>query len=183
MRSIARAFAAASIVLLGAVASHALEANLPPVLLPVEPAPGVLQPSMITLVGKANLRAGGEKNGGRYAAQLNYDLEAQTFALAPLFPFEEIFYGRLSPRGKSGRKFTLFLDDASHDAFTELFSKLAQVLITNTDPEAVLADSTELVLTLDENGVPSLKIKSRVLTQGFGEVVFKANTTQGELPE
>jgi hypothetical protein len=137
---------------------------------------------MIGVLGKASLRAGGERKSGRYFAQLAYDLEAQTFSYAPLPPTDVIVFGRLAPKGKSGRKFTLFLDDASHASFTEILSKLAQVTLTNVDPEAVLGDSTQLVMTLDENGVPSLKIKSRVLTKGYGELVFKATVTQVETP-
>ena len=38
-------------------------------------------------------------------------------------------------------------------------------------------------MTLDGNGVPSLKIKTRILTKGYGELVFKANVTLDELPQ
>ena len=190
MRSIARAFAAASIVLLGAAGSQAAETNPlhPPIgtvepVIPLEPAapeeepPATVEPTATDMFGRSTVRVGAQKESEGLAVELAYDLEAETFAL----DMGPSLTGRLAPKGKSGRKFTLFLDADSHETFTALIAKLGNAL-TNRSPEGVAGDTTTLVMKLDENGLPSLRIKSQVQTNGIGTVVFKLNAAHDTVP-
>jgi hypothetical protein len=190
MRRITRAFAAASIVLLGTAASQAAELNpaLPPVIGPgiiVEPAPPedqplvTIDPTATAMFGRSTLRVDGQKVSEATSFKIAFDLDAQTFSL---LAFERVLLtGHLAPKGKSGRKFTLFLDEGSHESLTVMVAKLS-FAITNRAAESILGDTTTLVMKLDENGLPSLKVKSHVLTQGFGAAVFKASFAHDAAP-
>jgi hypothetical protein len=129
------------------------------------------------MFGRSTLRVGVQKESEGRSVELAYDLEAQTFALE----MGIVFTGRLAPKGKSGRKFTLFLDPGSHETFAALVAKLGNAL-TNRSPEGVAGDLTTLVMKLDENGLPSLRIKSQVRTNGIGTVVFKLNAAHDADP-
>jgi hypothetical protein len=189
MRRITRALAVASIVLLGATSQAAeTNPNRPPLgtvepAVPLEPAapeeepPVAVEPTATAMFGRATLRVGAQKEGEGRSVKLAYDLEAETFALE----MGIVFTGHLAPKGKSGRKFTLFLDEDSHETFAALIAKLGNAL-TNRSPESITGDVTTLVMKLDENGLPSIKIKSQVLTSGIGPVVFKLNAAHDAVP-
>ena len=239
MRRIARAFAAASCLLLAASAVQAAELDRPPFQPPVGPIePGILdpidscllrpelcnqppdpclenpelcqpeppdpcdltpailcvcelapalcedlpelepvEPAGHALFGNAVVRAEGIKVVEAFPAELSFDTTAHTFLL--MDELGAVYTGNLAPKGKSGRKFSLFLDDASSDAFTA-FVAARGAAAAGSPAGTVLGDSTRLVLKLDEAGAVSLKIRSDVLTSGVGAVVFKVTLTPSE---
>jgi hypothetical protein len=238
MRRVARAFAAASCLLLAAAAVQAAELDRPPFQAPVGPIePGILDPIDPCLLhpelcgpppdpclenpelcqpeppdpcdlapglcvcklapalcedppvlepaepvghhlfGGAVVKAEGIKVFEGFPATLSFDTSARTFLL--MTELGAVYTGNLAPKGKSGRKFSLFLDDASSDAFTA-FVAARGAAAAGDSAGTVLGDSTRFVLKLDEAGAVSLKIRSDVLTSGVGNVVFKVTLTPSE---
>jgi hypothetical protein len=139
----------------------------PPVLEPVPPSPN--------LAGNVVVRAQGVKVIATFGVALSFDTTSNTFSMADSGT-GDFYTGNLAPKGPSGRKFTLFLDAASSNAFHEFVAGRGADAAGSSSPGSVAGNSTKIVLKLDETGaVESLKIKSQVLTTGIGEVVFKTN--------
>ena len=138
----------------------------PPVLEPADPSPN--------LFGGAIVRVDGLKIIENLAIELTFDTTAKTFAMID-GESAAIYTGNLTPKGSSGRKFTLFLDAGSKSAFVD-FAASRGAAAAGSPAGTVLGDTTKIVLKLDESGaIESLKIKSQVLTSGVGEVVYKTN--------
>jgi hypothetical protein len=140
----------------------------PPILEPEEPAARHLGGNVILRVG-----------GAKFDLGFGVDLSLDDVTFSMLIDGAELVTGRVVPKGKSGRKFTLFLDKPSSDAFTALVAARGGAVASQ--PEGtVLGDTTKIVLKLDAEGNATLKIKSQVLTSGVGEVVFKALVVEGQ---
>lgn len=118
------------------------------------------------LAGSVLVKRAGQKE--RTSSEFYFLMNEDHFAL--LFDRDGI-RGALAPKGKKGKKFQLFLDDASVDLFAEFVMEQAGL-----DPAAanVLGETSKLVLTLRDDQTALLKIKSQLLTEGAGEMVFKA---------
>jgi hypothetical protein len=143
----------------------------PPVLEPADPTPN--------LFGGAIVRADGQKVAESFVVELSFDTTAKTFSMID-GESGAIYTGNLAPKGKSGRKFTLFLDDPSKTEFVDFVASRGAAA-AGSPAGSVLGDTTKIVLKLDETGaIESLKIKSQVLTSGVGEVVYKTNMTPTE---
>ena len=114
-----------------------------------------------------------------FSVALSFDTTAKTFSLIDA-ESADIYTGNLAPKGPSGRKFTLFLDGPSKDAFVDYVASRGAAA-AGSPAGTVLGDTTKIVLKVDEAGaIESLKIKSQVLTSGVGEVVFKTLMTPSE---
>jgi hypothetical protein len=175
MRFIAQAFAAASLVLVGAAAAPAgaLEAGVVCQICtqetqPVSPTPST--PVLFLAEASLSIRVGELREVDRGQAQFALNLAARTFELE--LNDDLVFSGHLVPKGKSGRKFTAFFDHDSHEDFLDFIAsegeKIAAVFALD-----VLGDTTKAVLQLDQDGAPSLKLKSRVLMTGPSEFIVK----------
>lgn len=175
------AAAAASLLLLGAQGARAQDA-LPAIadgtsntiLLPeLPPQPDPPAPIFShELAGSAKLKAGGAKSVEPYSLQVNFDTAELTFLA--MDGDGTLYGGNLAPRGTRGGKFKLFLDAGSRDAFAaDVAARGASA--SGRTAGSVLGDTSKLTLAVDEDGSASLKIKSEVLVDGLGEVVFKAN--------
>jgi hypothetical protein len=181
MRFIARAFIG-FLVLLGAAAAPAgaLEAGAVCQICTVEAQPGVTTPSSAAihfLDTTFTIRTGELRETDRFQGAIALDLAARTFELA--LDEDLIYEGHLSPKGKSGRKFTGFFDEHSHQEFMELIADRGEKLAAVFSLDA-LGDVTTIALQLDDEGVPSLKLKSRVLMTGPSEFVVKLKLEPGE---
>jgi hypothetical protein len=138
----------------------------PPVLEPLPPSPN--------LTGNVVLRVQGQKVAETFGVALSFDTTSNTFSMADSGS-GDFYTGNLAPKGPSGRKFTLFLDAASSDAFHAFVAERGAAT-AGSPAGSVVGSSDKLVLKLDETGaIESLKIKSQVLTTGIGEVVYKTN--------
>ncbi len=150
----------------------------PPVEEPPIEEPPVEEPPAPTfaheLTGSAKVKGEGFKTSQAYALQLNFDTGALTFLA--MDGDGTLYGGNLVPKGTKGNKFKLFLDDASDDAFSADVAERA-ASASGRAAGAVLGESSKLTLKTLEDGSVALKIKSEVLVNGIGEVVFKANLT------
>ncbi len=174
------ATAAAALLLLAAPAARALDAaaitdgTSNTILLPEEPAlaePAEPGPSQ-EMNGSAKVKAGGAKSIAPYSLQLSFDLAARTFLA--MDGAGALYGGNLVPKGRREDRFKLFLDDASRDAFAaDVAARGAGA--SGRSAGGVLGESSKLTLTVGEDGSASLKIRSEVLVEGLGEVVFKAS--------
>jgi hypothetical protein len=126
----------------------------------------------LELTGKAKVKGETFKaDGDAYALQLSFDTAARTF----LATDEDgtVYAGNLAPKNKKGNKFSLFLDDGSSDAFsTDVAARGAAA--SGLAASGVLGESSKLTLRLREDGSASLDVKSEVLVNGLGPVLFKA---------
>jgi len=125
-----------------------------------------------SLAGNAKLKGEGFKTSEPYTLLLSFDTTARTFSA--MDGAGNLYTGNLTPKGKKGVKFSLFLDDASGDAFSADVAGRGAAASGRT-AGSVLGETSKLTLKLNEDGSASLKIKSEVLVSGVGEVVFKAN--------
>jgi hypothetical protein len=125
-----------------------------------------------SLAGTARVKGDGFKASEPYTLLLNFDTAARTFSA--MDGSGTLYVGNLAPKGKKGVKFSLFLDEASVDAFAADVAGRGAAA-SGRPAGSVLGDSSKLTLKLNEDGSVSLKIKSEVLVSGVGEVVFKAN--------
>lgn len=102
---------------------------------------------------------------------LSFDTNAATFSLAD--ESGALFTGHLIAKGSKGKRFSLFLDGASRDAFA---AKLAAggAVLAGQPAGSVLGETLDLQLTRDDTSV-RLKLKCSVLTSGIDEITFKAN--------
>jgi hypothetical protein len=123
------------------------------------------------LAGVGKVRVGGVTQRGPLSGTLTFDVESDTFSL--VVGENTLLTGHLVARGTDGDRFGLFFDPASRDLFTD---QLANVDLGTTGelPGAVLGESIQLELTLDEAGA-RLTVKAVVLTASLGEIVLKAN--------
>jgi hypothetical protein len=134
-----------------------------------------IDPSTLTfsheLAGAATVKGGGVKARSDYSLQLNLDVAALTFFA--LDSDSTLFAGRLAPQGKSGKKFRLFLDDASSES---LAAKVAArgAAASGLAAGTRLGNSSTLTLKIHDDGSVTLRIKSKAFTSGMGPVVFKA---------
>ena len=144
----------------------------PPVLEPVSPSH--------IMLGAAIVRVGEIRITEEYSALLSFSTTELTFTLVDADG--AVYTGNLAPKGKSGRKFSVFLDSGSSAAFAAFVAKRGAVAasIFNAEFGNVIGDFAKIVLKLDEEGTPSLKIKSETLTTGIGAVSFKVNMAKSE---
>jgi hypothetical protein len=126
----------------------------------------------IEFLGGAKVKADGKKFVASTNITLSFDTTALTFFI--LSDGEIALAGNLAPKGTTGRKFLLFLDDASSDAFAANFAE-GGGQVAGRAAGNVLGQSTRMVLTLNEGAPMTLKIRSEVLTSGVGTVVVKAS--------
>jgi hypothetical protein len=141
----------------------------PPVAQPEEPP---VFPHAAILTGSAKVKGDGFKTTQAFeffmvfndTAFTAFDDKGQSYA------------GHLAPKGTSGAKFQIFLDEASSDGLsTQIAGRAAEA--SGRSAGAVLGESAKLILKLRPDGSALLKIKSEVLVTGLGEVTFKANVT------
>jgi hypothetical protein len=178
------ATAAASLLLLAAPGARAADARAitdgtsNTILFPEEPGdpePPAEPPAQSfaqELAGSAKVNAGGAKSVEPYSLQMNFDPAARTFLA--MDADGTLYGGNLVPKGSRGDKFKVFLDGASSDAFAaDVAARGAGA--SGRSAGSVVGELSKLTLTVDEDGSASLKIKSEVLVDGQGEVVFKAN--------
>ena len=105
-----------------------------------------------------------------YPLHLNFDTAVLTFLA--MDADGTLYSGRLAPKGTKGEKFSLYLDETSAEAFaTDVAARGAAASSRATG--AALGDHSKWTLQLGDGSI-SLKIKSEVLVEGVGEVVFKA---------
>jgi len=128
----------------------------------------------IPFAGPAITRVDGIKVVEDFPAKLNFSTAAGTFLM--MDPNGAIYAGNLTPKGKSGRKFTMFLDGPSSDAFTAFVADRGAA-VAGSPAGTVLGDTSKLVLKYEGNGEVSVKIRSEVLTDSLGAIVFKATLT------
>lgn len=140
----------------------------PPVLDPGDP-PAPTFPHSADLAGVAKVRGDGFRSEVPLTLALNFD--DSTFLATD---GTNVYTGHLSPKGKRGTKFQLFLDGGSADAFSAAVGGLAADA-TGRAAGSILGQSSKLVLSLRDDGSASLKLKAHVLASGLGEVVLKAN--------
>jgi hypothetical protein len=126
-------------------------------------------PNNAALTGSAKVK--GEDFNATEAFELQVNFDDATFLA---IDGDTVYFGNLSPKGPSGKKFQLFLDDGSSDAFSADVAARAATA-SGRAAGSVLGDSSKIILKLKSDGSASLKIKSNVLVTGIGEVVFKAN--------
>jgi hypothetical protein len=143
---------------------------------PIAEDPGDETPEQETfahsLAGTARVKGDGFKASEPYTLLLNVDTANKTFSA--MDGNGTLYVGNLVPKGKKGVKFSLFLDEASGDAFAADVAGRGAAA-SGRAAGSVLGDSAKLKLKLNADGSVSLKIKSEVLVSGVGEVIFKAN--------
>jgi hypothetical protein len=132
-------------------------------------------PNEAALTGSARVKGEGFKSTEAFALHVNFD--DATFVL---IEGDEVYFGNLVPKGPSGTKFRLFLDDGSRDAWSAEVAARAGAASSRT-PGGVLGESSKLVLKLKKSGRVSLDMKINVLDSGLGEVVFRATLNGGPL--
>jgi hypothetical protein len=128
---------------------------------------------VIKLKGSSVLKGEGFKE--RAEADATFDFNSSDFLL--VFNKDAVFKGGLSPKGKKGKKFQLFLDDESRVAFAIYVGELAGIA-SGRAAIHTLGESSKFILQLRENGTGVLKIKSQVLDRSDdSEIVFKLNAS------
>ena len=138
-----------------------------------EPVADPVDLNPIVFLGNFKARVDGEKFAENTNVTLSFDTTALTFFI--LGDNGEIaLSGNMAPKGTTGRKFRLFLDDASSDLFAANFAN-GGGQVAGRDAGDVLGQSTRMVVNLNEGGPMTLKIRSEILTSGVGTVVIRAN--------
>jgi hypothetical protein len=125
----------------------------------------------IPFSGASVTRVDGVKLFETFPATLSFSTAAGTFLM--MDSNGAVYTGNLAPKGKSGRKFTMFLDGPSSDAFTAFVADHGAA-VAGSPAGTVLGDTSKLVLKLEDEGAVSVKIRSEVLTSSLGAIVFKA---------
>lgn len=126
------------------------------------------------LDGSARVKGNGFKASEAYSLQMNFDTSALTFLA--MDADGTLYSGNLVPKGTKGTKFRVFLDEGSGDALSADVAARAGTA-SGRAPGAVLGDTSKLTLKILEDDSVLLKVKSEVLVDGIGEVVFKARLT------
>jgi hypothetical protein len=126
------------------------------------------------LDGSARVKGNGFKVTEAYSLQMNFD--TSTLIFSAMDADGTLYSGNLVAKGKKGKKFRLFLDDGSEDALSGDVAERAGTA-SGRAPGAVVGESSKLTLKLLDDGSVLLKVKSEVLVDGIGEVVFKARLT------
>jgi hypothetical protein len=135
-----------------------------------EPDPNAPPSFSHALSGNARTRGDGFKSSESYALNLSFDIVQLTFLA--MDGDGTLYSGRLAPKGTKGDKFSLYLDAASAEAFaTDVAARGAAA--SSRNPGAALGDHSKWTLELGGDSI-ELKIKSEVLVEGIGEVVYKA---------
>jgi hypothetical protein len=142
-----------------------------PVLEPVEPE----EEPTTDFLGSFRFKGPGFDRPGDAAVQLAHDDATFSFGLQPgcLTPT-----GTVVKKGPHGKKFQLFLDDASLDAFADSLAESARFLAGRGGQP--LGKTSKVILKKTGEDTWSLKIKFQVVVEDLGEVVYKANLTSGE---
>jgi len=125
-----------------------------------------------SFAGDALVKADGVKVSQPYLLQLSFDATALTFSA--MDGDRSVYTGRMAPKGKKGGKHTLYLDGPSTTAFFAHVAGRAATAAGRAVP-VPFAGNAKLELTLKPDGSGALKIKSEVLTDTLGTIVFKAN--------
>jgi len=128
-------------------------------------------PNEAELTGSARVKGEGFKSTEAFALGVDFD-DARFVVIEG----DEVYFGNLVPKGPSGTKFRLFLDDGSRDAWSADVAARAGAASSRA-PGGVLGESSKLVLKLRKDGRVSLDMKSNVLDSSLGEVVFRATLT------
>lgn len=141
----------------------------PPVAQPEEPP---VFPHAAILFGSAKVKGDGFKT----TQDFSFAIVFNDTAFTAFDDKGQSYAGHLAPKGTSGAKFQIFLDEASSDGLSaQIAGRAAEA--SGRSAGAVLGESAKLILKLRPNGSALLKIKSEVLVTGLGEVTFKANAT------
>lgn len=122
-----------------------------------------------TLAGSARVKGQGFKEA--VAIELDLAIDGTTFTI--LNGACDVYQGQLAPKGKKGKKFQLFFDQPSGDAYAQFVAQQA-ASARGAGMGNPLGESSRVTLKLGESGSASLKLKSEVLFEA-GEVVFKAH--------
>ena len=155
------------------LAGVGFDPNAPPP--PPEPEPPAdsepTTTSSLEFTGTAKVKGEAFKTSGVYSLQLSFDTAARTFLATDANG--TVYAGNLAPKGQKGNKFSLFLDDGSSDAFSADVAARGAAA-SGLAASGVLGESSKLTLRLREDGSASLEVKSEVLVNGLGPVLFKA---------
>ena len=135
-----------------------------------EPEPADPEPTAFELSGSGRLKGPGFLLPIHPSFALSYD--ESTFTLDDGC---DPWTGSVVAKGPSGKKFQLFLDEASIDGFADVIAERARS-IAGVGGEA-LGNTQKLVLKENADGSLSLKVKIQVVVQDLGEVVYKASFT------
>jgi hypothetical protein len=137
--------------------------------------PGPTFPSHHAFTGSARVKGEGFKATEDYAVTLDWS----TATFLAVDGEGQNFTGHVAPKGPSGDKYQLYLDDASATLLAR-FALGRGVEAAGVERSgggraiAVLGSSEKLTLRLRADGSATLKIKCEALG-GFGAVTFKAN--------
>ena len=124
------------------------------------------------LAGPARFKGPGFNLSREASATLSYD--ASTFSLDSSLGCDPAL-GTVVAKGPSGKKFQLFPDDASLDAWADAIAFSAKLIAQRGgDP---VGKTAKVVLTENADGTLTLRIKVQVVVEDLGEVVYKATLT------
>jgi hypothetical protein len=124
------------------------------------------------LAGPARFKGPGFNRPAEAFGTLSYD--AATFSLDSNLSCDPAL-GTVVAKGPSGKKFQLFPDDASLDAWAESMAFSARVL-AGRGGEPV-GKTAKVILKENADGTLTLRIKVQVVVEELGEVVYKATLT------
>lgn len=138
---------------------------------PSDPDPSATSPLDGELTGRAKLKGKQLKVRQPYTLQLSSDVAAGTFLA--MDANGAVYAGHVVAKGKKGKKFRLFLDDASQSALAGDIATRAAAA-SGRSAGGVLGKTSELVLKVRKNGSLALRIKLELVDSALGEIVFDA---------
>jgi|GEM_PF-5494452 len=143
----------------------------PPVLDPGDPEDPEF-PFATDLEGSAKVKGAGFRQTRPFGFQVSFG----DGAFSAVDDSGKVYTGLVATRGKSGVKLQLFLDDASREALWARIVVFAENASGRSAGPAV-GEGAKLLLKLREDGSASLRVKSEILIDGIGPVVFKASAS------
>ena len=137
-----------------------------------EPEPAEPEATAFELGGTARFKGPGFNLPADAFASLTYD--ASTFSLDSSLGCDPA-QGSVVAKGPSGRKFQLFPNDASLDAWADSLAFSAKLIAGRGG--APVGKTAKVVLKENADGTLTLRIKVQVVIEELGEVVYKTTLT------